>query len=47
MMPSSRGSCSGSGVLLALALAIEAPAALIFSEPEEVLSLRAGRKPHI
>ncbi|MGB2301338.1 MAG: aconitase X [Candidatus Puniceispirillaceae bacterium] len=41
MMPSSRGSCSGSGVLLALALANKAPAALIFSEPEEVLSLGA------
>ena len=41
MMPTSRGSCSGSGVLLQLALAGNAPAALIFFEQEEVLSLGA------
>ena len=39
MMPSSRGSCSGSGVLLALALSGFAPAAIIFSESEDILSL--------
>ena len=41
MMPTSRGSCSGSGVLLALALANIAPACLIFSEAEEILTLGA------
>ena len=41
MMPSSRGSCSGSGVLLDLALTGRAPAALIFSEAEDVLTLGA------
>ena len=41
MMPTSRGSCSGSGVLLQLALAGNAPAALIFLEREEVLTLGA------
>ena len=41
LMPSSRGSCSGSGVLLALALADKAPACLIFSEAEEILTLGA------
>jgi len=41
MMPTSRGSCSGSGVLLALALGGKAPAALVFREPEETLSLGA------
>jgi len=41
MMPSSRGSCSGSGVLLELALNGLAPAALVFSEDEEVLTLGA------
>jgi len=41
MMPSSRGSCSGSGVLLNLALSGCAPAALVFSEPEDVLTLGA------
>jgi len=47
MMPSSRGSCSGSGVLLALALNGQAPAAIIFSEPEEILSLGALVATHI
>lgn len=41
MMPTSRGSCSGSGVLLQLALNGLAPAALVFSAPEEVLTLGA------
>ena len=39
MMPTSRGSCSGSGVLLELALNGLAPAALVFCEDEEVLTL--------
>lgn len=41
MMPTSRGSCSGSGVLLDLALAGKAPAAFIFREAEDVLTLGA------
>ena len=41
MMPSSRGSCSGSGVLLELCLKNIAPAAIIFHEAEEILSLGA------
>ena len=41
MMPSSRGSCSGSGVLLSLILNNKAPAALIFCEEEEILTLGA------
>lgn len=41
LMPTSRGSCSGSGVLLQLALSGLAPAALVFSENEEVLTLGA------
>ncbi|MDA8962294.1 aconitase X, partial [Congregibacter sp.] len=41
MMPSSRGSCSGSGVLLELALNDCAPAALIFCEDESTLTLGA------
>lgn len=41
MMPTSRGSCSGSGVLLALALNGCAPAALIFREDEDILTLGA------
>ena len=41
MMPTSRGSCSGSGVLLELALNSLAPAALVFCEPEEILTLGA------
>ncbi|WP_289041222.1 aconitase X [uncultured Aliiroseovarius sp.] len=40
-MPTSRGSCTGSGVLLELVLNGCAPAALIFSEPEDVLTLGA------
>ncbi|MEL7463876.1 MAG: aconitase family protein [Pseudomonadota bacterium] len=41
LMPTSRGSCSGSGVLLELALNGRAPAALIFREAESVLTLGA------
>ncbi len=41
MMPTSRGSCSGSGVLLELALGGHAPAAFIFREEEDVLTLGA------
>ena len=41
LMPSSRGSCTGSGVLLDLALNGRAPAALIFREAEDVLTLGA------
>ncbi|MFK8036610.1 MAG: aconitase X [Hyphomicrobiales bacterium] len=41
MMPTSRGSCSGSGVLLELAMNGKAPAALIFRESEDILTLGA------
>ncbi|MEL7116327.1 MAG: DUF126 domain-containing protein, partial [Pseudomonadota bacterium] len=41
LMPTSRGSCSGSGVLLHLALGGNAPAALVFHDAEEVLTLGA------
>src|SRR5581483_11142610 len=41
LMPTSRGSCSGSGVLLELALTGRAPAALVFYEDEDVLTLGA------
>jgi predicted aconitase/predicted aconitase with swiveling domain len=41
MMPTSRGSCTGSGVLLDLILGDRAPAALVFSEAEDVLTLGA------
>ena len=41
LMPTSRGSCSGSGVLLELALQGRAPAALVFAEDEMVLTLGA------
>lgn len=41
LMPTSRGSCSGSGVLLQLALNGHAPAALVFREDEEILTLGA------
>lgn len=40
-MPTSRGSCTGSGVLLELALNGHAPAALVFRESEDVLTLGA------
>ncbi|MEN3792103.1 aconitase family protein [Fulvimarina sp. MAC3] len=41
VMPTSRGSCSGSGVFLDLALAGRAPSALVFGGPEDVLTLGA------
>jgi predicted aconitase with swiveling domain len=41
LMPTSRGSCSGSGVLLQLAQNGLAPSALVFYEPEEILTLGA------
>lgn len=41
LMPTSRGSCSGSGVLLQLARNGQAPAALVFREAEDVLTLGA------
>ncbi|ARJ70209.1 aconitase X [Paracoccus contaminans] len=41
MMPTSRGSCTGSGVLLGLAFAGTAPRALIFREAEDILTLGA------
>lgn len=41
MMPTSRGSCTGSGVLLGLAFLGKAPAALIFRESEDILTLGA------
>ncbi|GIX14950.1 MAG: hypothetical protein KatS3mg118_2909 [Paracoccaceae bacterium] len=47
VMPGSRGSCSGSGVLLALALSGRAPAALIFREAEETLTLGALVAGHV
>jgi predicted aconitase/predicted aconitase with swiveling domain len=41
LMPTSRGSCSGSGVLLELALSDKNPAALVFAGPEDTLTLGA------
>jgi predicted aconitase/predicted aconitase with swiveling domain len=41
MLPSTRGSCTGSGVLLELILNGKAPAAIIFSQPEDVVTLGA------
>ena len=41
LMPTSRGSCTGSGVLLGLAFAGTAPRALIFREGEDILTLGA------
>ena len=41
MMPTSRGSCTGSGVLLELILSGHAPAALVFSGAEDILTLGA------
>ncbi len=40
-MPTSRGSCTGSGVLLDLILTSRAPSALVFCEAEDVLTLGA------
>ncbi|WP_435169245.1 cis-3-hydroxy-L-proline dehydratase [Falsirhodobacter sp. 1013] len=41
MMPTSRGSCTGSGVLLELALNGRGPAALVFRGAEDILTLGA------
>ena len=41
LMPTSRGSCSGSGVLLQLAQNGKAPDAIIFRESEDILTLGA------
>lgn len=41
LMPTSRGSCSGSGVLLQLARNAKAPAALVFRDHEDILTLGA------
>lgn len=41
LMPASRGSCTGSGVLLDLILTSRAPAAIVFSGAEDVLTLGA------
>lgn len=41
LMPTSRGSCTGSGVLLGLTFAGNAPAALVFRESEDILTLGA------
>lgn len=41
VIPGSRGSCTGSGVLLDMVLSGRGPAALVFSEPEDVLTLGA------
>jgi predicted aconitase/predicted aconitase with swiveling domain len=47
MMPTSRGSCTGSGVLLELIRAGLAPAALVFREAEDVLTLGALVAQHV
>jgi cis-L-3-hydroxyproline dehydratase len=41
MLPSTRGSCTGSGVLLDMVLNGKAPAAIVFSQPEDVVTLGA------
>ena len=41
VMPASRGSCTGSGVLLDLVLSGRGPAALVFRDAEDVLTLGA------
>ncbi|MDS9469189.1 aconitase family protein [Paracoccus sp. MBLB3053] len=41
LMPTSRGSCSGSGVILDLVLSGKGPAAIIFSDAEDVATLGA------
>jgi hypothetical protein len=46
-MPTSRGSCTGSGVLLELVLNGHAPAALVFREAEDVLTLGALIAAHL
>ncbi|WP_018716963.1 aconitase X [Arhodomonas aquaeolei] len=46
-LPTSRGSCTGSGVLLELIRNGHAPAALVFREPEGVLTLGALVSRHV
>lgn len=46
-LPTSRGSCTGSAVLLELILNGRAPAALVFSEPEDILTLGALVAAHL
>ncbi|MGP9823673.1 cis-3-hydroxy-L-proline dehydratase [Ectopseudomonas khazarica] len=46
-IPSGRGSCTGSSVLLELILSGPAPAALVLAEPDEILSLGALVAEHI
>ncbi|KGJ20916.1 aconitase X [Paracoccus sanguinis] len=41
VLPGTRGSCSGSGVVLDMVLSGQGPAALVFSDPEEVATLGA------
>lgn len=41
LMPTSRGSCSGSGVMLQLARNGQAPAAIVFREQEDIVTLGA------
>lgn len=41
VLPGTRGSCSGSGVVLDMALSGKGPAALVFSDPEDVATLGA------
>ncbi len=41
VLPGTRGSCTGSGVLLDMVLNGHAPAALVFAEPEDVVTLGA------
>lgn len=47
LMPTSRGSCTGSGVLLDLIQTGHAPAAIAFREPEDVLTLGALVSRHV
>ncbi|HSX72011.1 MAG TPA: DUF126 domain-containing protein, partial [Pseudomonas sp.] len=46
-IPSGRGSCTGSSVLLELILNGPAPAALVLAEPDEILSLGALVAEHV
>ncbi|MDX1486820.1 MAG: aconitase family protein [Acidiferrobacterales bacterium] len=46
-IPTSRGSCTGSGVLLELIDNGQAPAALVFCEPESILTLGALVAEHV
>ena len=41
MLPSTRGSCTGSGVLLEMVLNGKPPAAIVFSQSEDVVTLGA------